>query len=210
MSLLKIFSGVLIIYLGSVLSGCSYNVSKEKASVEANLKMQSVSDYQSVRNFILGPQCLNCHSQASGNRGGLNLESYEAVKLKLNQIYYRSIEVKDMPPGGLDKNSYEGLKNWIENGAQQQASVQSLNLKGPLAWQELKTQIFQYKCLECHSSPNPEGKLDLSEYQVFKDNINTIFDHVFVKQDMPMAPYPSLSLSEKNAILKWISQGMPQ
>lgn len=199
-----------ILLVGIFLSGCSYNVSKEKASEEANLKMQSVSDYQSVRKLILAPQCLNCHSNAAGNRGGLNLESYESVKLKLNQIYYRSIEVKDMPPGGLDKNSFEALKGWIENGAQQQASVQTLNLKGAVGWQELKSQVFQYKCLECHSAPNPEGKLDLSEYQVFKDNINSVFDHVFVKQDMPMAPYPSLSLSEKNAILKWISQGMPQ
>lgn len=193
-----------------LISACSYNVSKEKNTQEANLKMQSVSDYQSVRQFILGPLCLNCHSNSAGNRGGLNLESYESVKLKLNQIYYRSIELKDMPPGGLDKNSFEGLKGWIENGAQKQASLQSLNLTGPLAWQELKQQIFQYKCLECHSAPNPEGKLDLSDYSVFKENIKSIFDHVFIKQDMPMTPYPSLSLSEKNAILKWISQGMPQ
>lgn len=195
------------------LSACNYNVMKKNASANAqgeNAKAIAVLDYATVLKRVIGPQCLNCHSNVGGNKGGLNIESYESIKTNLNQIYYRSIEVADMPEGGLDPQSKELLKVWIENGAPVQATEGSGVVEGPLNWSLVKNKIIGFKCLECHSGKQPEGNLDLTEYETFKTNLNIIFDRVFVKQDMPVAPYPALTISEKSAVLKWISQGMPK
>ena len=194
----------------SLLLNCSYNVNKSKSDQEDRIQQKTISGYEAVSKFVIGPNCLNCHSNASGNRGGLNLENYDSIKLQLNQIYLRSVERQDMPPGGLEPALRDILKDWIENGAAKQSSLGAGDLKGPLTWKDIKSKILQTKCLDCHSLPNPEGNIDLSNYETFKSNINSIFDHVFIKQDMPLAPYPSLSLGEKTALLKWISQGFPQ
>lgn len=204
-----ILSRYLILVYSIALLNCSYSVNKTNATAETSLKQQSISGYDSISTMIIGPNCLSCHANATGNRGGLNLENYESVKLKLNQIYLRSIERQDMPPGGLDPSSREALKNWIENGAAMQSSLSDVEINGALTWKEIK-KIVQKKCSDCHSSPNPEGDLDLTEYKTFKLKIEFIFNRVFVIQDMPLAPYPSLSLAEKNALLKWISQGFPE
>ncbi len=203
----------IIIFIFSIyLVGCNYNVTKESDASDQgqNIKSISVLDYQTVRKTVIGPQCLNCHSNSGGNKGSLNLETYEAIKSNLNQIYYRSIEVGDMPEDGMDANLREILKVWIENGAPVQATEGSGPVQGPLSWSLVRNKIIAFKCLECHSGAKPEGNLNLDNYETFKSKLNIIFDRVFVKQDMPVAPYPALTISEKSALLKWISQGMPK
>lgn len=201
------------------LFSCNYNRTKAASEQSAReltaeqLDFASQVNYKSVNAQIIAPQCLNCHSNATGNKGGLNLETLDAIKAKMNQVYYRTIETKDMPPERpLSEGALELLKSWIEAGAPENnvGKPGAPEIRGPYTWMKIRDQILNSNCLDCHSGPDAEGKLDLASYDTFKNQWSQIFDRTFVKQDMPPQPYPSLSPNEKFALLKWISQGMPQ
>ncbi|AZZ36815.1 hypothetical protein CIK05_08440 [Bdellovibrio sp. qaytius] len=170
------------------------------------------SNYESVSAKVITGQCLQCHSAAGGNKGDLNLETYQNVRANLNQIMYRVLEAKDMPRGGLSGDDYALLEMWLSSGAPEKNTLTGpvSVLKGPFNWLAIKDQILKRNCLDCHSSVTPEAGLDLSDYDQFKNNYAKIFDRTFVKQDMPPEPYDGLNASEKQALLKWISQGFPK
>jgi uncharacterized membrane protein len=199
------------------LFGCNYNRVKGNSDLSANPEnLHSASfeafDYSSIKASVLDVSCVGCHSNAGGNQGGLNLESYDNVKAASAKIYYRTIEAKNMPPVAvLSESSFGLLKNWIEIGAPEKSTTKrQLKFSGPLNWAVIKDLVLQPNCLQCHSQPDPVQNLDLSSYSVFVSNIGKIIDRAIVKQDMPISPYPNLSAQEKELLLKWISEGMPQ
>ncbi len=202
-----------------LLTSCNYNRVKSAGEKPKTLDSNELSkldlatelNYTSVNNKIISPQCLNCHSNATGNKGGLNLETYEAFRNKLNQIVYRSLEVQDMPPGGLAPEDKKLFQLWIECGAPTNNNGCSTGESaGPLNWNKIVKTVLSKSCLDCHNETAPDGNLNLAQYEKFKENYFAIFQRVFVKQDMPPKPYPSLTPNEKQAVLKWISQGMPR
>lgn len=202
-----------------VLAGCNYNRVKDGsagggsgASVKGmSLDLATNMNYASVQKLVLQPRCMSCHSNAGGNKGNLNLETYDALTGKLNKIAYRVLEVKDMPTGGLPAGEYELFEAWINAGAPMNNTGRTAGeIRGALNWPRVSKLILSSSCLDCHVKPNPDGGLDLTDYQVFKDNQAKIFDRLFVKQDMPPKPYPAMGMGEKNALLKWMAQGIPQ
>lgn len=215
----------IILILGSLeLSACNYSTKNAEMPVqitEEKLNQLALeSNYESINAKVISGQCLSCHSEASGNKGNLNLESYQNIRANLNQIMYRVLEVKDMPLGGLTASDYALMQMWLTAGAPEK-NTQGLMpvLKGPFNWLVIKDQILKRNCLDCHSSADgrgggaelpPEAGLDLSDYDQFKNNYAKIFDRTFVKQDMPPEPYDGLNANEKQAVLKWISQGFPK
>jgi uncharacterized membrane protein len=196
-------------------SGCNYNHIRGEAAV-SNRKSEDVNslsnlDYQSLQIGVLGPQCLRCHSNAGGSKGGLNLESYEQVRVNMNKIYFRSIEKKDMPPDPMPGVQVDHLKNWLEAGAPEKNTGKSgPPIKGAVTWTVIKNQVLSSSCLDCHSGKNPDGNLDFESLEVVRKNIMAIFDSALVRQTMPLQPYPALSESERQALMKWIAQGMPE
>lgn len=170
------------------------------------------SNYDSVNTKVLMGQCLQCHSKDGGDAGGLNLETYQNLRANLNQIMYRVLETKDMPRGGLTGSDFALMEMWLQLGAPEKNTLTSPLpvLKGPFNWLVIKEQILRRNCLDCHSSVTPEAGLDFSDYDQFRNNYAKIFDRTFVKQDMPPEPYDGLNVSEKQALLKWISQGFPK
>lgn len=170
------------------------------------------SNYDGVNAKVITGQCLQCHSKDGGNQGGLNLETYQNIRANLNQIMFRVLETKDMPRGGLTGADYALMEMWLQAGAPEKSSSVGFvpALKGPFNWLVVKEQILKRNCLDCHSSISPEAGLDLSDYDQFKNNYAKIFDRTFVKQDMPPEPYDGLNVNEKQALLKWISQGFPK
>lgn len=170
------------------------------------------NNYASINTFVLSNQCLSCHSEASGNKGGLNLETYIQIKSNLNQIMYRVLETKDMPPNPLPETQFNLLKYWLESGAPEHNTTNGpeASIQGPLNWFKIKNQILVKNCLECHQGEKAEANLDLSQLENFKNNADKIFNRVFIKQDMPPQIFATLSQNEKQAMMKWISQGFPQ
>ncbi|MGZ3742642.1 MAG: hypothetical protein ACXWRE_01905 [Pseudobdellovibrionaceae bacterium] len=194
--------------------GCNYNHIRGDATTHQQpLEENSLSslDYQSLQIEVLGPQCLRCHSSAGGSKGGLNLETYEQVRLNMNKIYFRSIEKKDMPPDPLSAAQFELLKNWLEAGVPEKNTGKAeLPIKGAVTWTVIKNRVLSSSCLDCHSGKNPDANLDFESLEVVRKNIMEIFNSALVRQTMPLQPYTALSESQKQALMKWISQGMPE
>lgn len=198
------------------LFACNY--SNKNAEMPVQLTEERInalaleSNYESVNAKVLAGQCLQCHSAAGGNAGSLNLETYQNIRANLNQIMYRVLETKDMPRGGLTGADYALMEMWLHAGAPEKNTQTGLVpvLKGPFNWLVIRDQILKRNCLDCHSSVTPEAGLDLSDYDQLKNNYAKIFDRTFVKQDMPPEPYDGLNVGEKQAVLKWISQGFPK
>lgn len=206
---------VILVLCSLAFFGCNYsNKNAEMPVVLTEEKLNQLaleSNYQSVNEKVISSQCLGCHSVAGGNKGHLNLESYENIRANLNQIIYRVLEVKDMPQNGLGVSDMALMDMWLTSGApEKNTQIVTPTLKGPFNWLVVRDQILKRNCLDCHSSTTPEAGLDLSDYDQFKNNYAKIFDRTFVKQDMPPEPYDGLSAIEKQALLKWISQGFPK
>lgn len=202
-------------FLSFYLMSCNYNHIKttddSKSPTSAQIQSALSSDFSSIYNSVLATECLTCHSSAAGSKGGLNLETYEQVRSQIEKIYYRSIEKKDMPAGGLGIEKLTLLKNWIDQGAPLKSTGQSNQIiSRPIDWLTIKKKVLGASCLDCHSGEAASAGVDLSQYDIVKTNINTIFETVFINKKMPLQPYPNLTESQKMALLKWISQGMNQ
>jgi len=201
-----------------LLTACNYNHLKQSEPVSdaGRPQFQTALDFRTIQEVILRPRCLGCHMDATGNQGGANLETYSNVRRLMNRISFRSIEKMDMPPRGpLSSTELQLLKNWLEMGAPEKSSdIQGesdsgLDL-GPTDWEKINKKIFARKCLDCHSQPSPQGDLDLNSYEQVKSKAMAIFDRVILKQDMPVEPYPALSMRERKILLDWMNMGLPQ
>ncbi|MGZ3769799.1 MAG: hypothetical protein ACXVCP_08965 [Bdellovibrio sp.] len=197
------------------LAACNYNHVKNEngtSNTQGKITASALSlDFISVQMSVIGPQCMSCHSIAGGNKGGLTLETYDQVRSNMNRIYYRSIEKKDMPPNPLTADQFDLLKNWIEAGAPEKSiRTAARPIKGAINWPVIRDQVLKTSCLDCHSGKTPHAGLDFESLDVVRKNINAIFDSAIIKQTMPLQPYSALSETEKQALMKWISQGMPQ
>jgi uncharacterized membrane protein len=204
------------ISLISFLMGCNFNHIKNEGSQAAagsdpRVGVSALSlDYASLQAAVFTPNCLQCHSAAGGNQGGLSLESYPQVRANLNKIYYRSVEIRDMPPSALPSGQLELLKTWIEAGAPLKNTGKNTGpIRGPITWDVIKKQVLGTSCLDCHSGVHPDGDLNFESLEDVRENITAIFESAVIKQTMPLEPYSAMSEVEKQTLMKWISQGMP-
>ncbi|MES2746012.1 MAG: hypothetical protein V4655_11325 [Bdellovibrionota bacterium] len=79
-------------------------------------------NYVTIKERILTPYCLSCHSAAGGNRGGINLEVYDSIASRLATIRRTTIEAKTMPPSSspqLPAEAIQLLDAWLTAGAPQ-------------------------------------------------------------------------------------------
>jgi len=106
---------------------CGYNNTQLPAVPDAD-SGQGVTggaglDFASVKAQFFQPQCLRCHSNVGGNKGGINLETYANVSRFLNRAQ-SAVNSGVMPPAGpLPANIKSILNNWIVAGAPEFASV---------------------------------------------------------------------------------------
>jgi len=207
----------LIVILLLFLAACNYSKvkTKEDPSGLGGAESTAQPDFKAVQS-VLGPKCVACHSNDGGNQGGTNLETYPAVRAKLNRVLYRSLESMDMPPRKpLSEREMTLLRNWADSGAPETVigigEKPSDNIEaGPTNWAKIKDRIFAAKCTTCHQAPHPEGGLDLTDLAQVRGKSPSIFDRVIVKQDMPLAPYPAVTPRERRVMLKWFDAGMPE
>lgn len=71
-----------------------------------------------IKTRILQNKCLSCHSDAGGNRGGLNLEIHENVSDEVDDVLFQT-ELGWMPPAprpGLTAVEIQTIKRWAELG----------------------------------------------------------------------------------------------
>ena len=75
-------------------------------------------NYAFVNANIFQPHCVSCHSNAGGNPGGVNLETYANVVTHLSDIRDQ-VNTNQMPKGGppLTDTQKTILNDWISLGA---------------------------------------------------------------------------------------------
>lgn len=75
--------------------------------------------FSEVFSLVIGPKCATCHSIAGGNRGGLNLETYDNVKAQI-ALVKDAVGAGWMPPRSrppLTPDERDLVLKWIEQGA---------------------------------------------------------------------------------------------
>ncbi|MFY7928380.1 MAG: hypothetical protein ACOVS5_05885 [Oligoflexus sp.] len=106
-----------------LLTACNFREEKNQATdkpVDLPTFDSAQLTYAEVKDKVLDPYCTSCHSDAGGNLGATNLDSYAAVKAKAERVRVRTLEDKNspMPPGGaIDLSSKALLKAWLDQGA---------------------------------------------------------------------------------------------
>jgi len=102
------------------LSSCNYTQSKSMPldSVDSGLSSEQV-DFEVVMQKVMAKNCLSCHSDAGGNRGQLNLETYQNVLQVVAEIK-ELVSDRSMPPRRstpLTDEQIRLLVEWMDAGA---------------------------------------------------------------------------------------------
>jgi uncharacterized membrane protein len=102
------------------LSACNFKEEKDgdADNNEVTIDPSTPVSYAEIRTQILEPSCIRCHSSAGSNQGGVNLESYAAVKAQAAAIKSSTVDSTRMPQGdSLSANLRALLGAWIDQGA---------------------------------------------------------------------------------------------
>lgn len=119
----KLFATVLLLF--SV--GCQYNHEKGKRAQTDNptALADAEVDFKIVYEQVIGPRCTKCHSDAGGNKGRINLETYQNV-FENKDAVRDEVAGLTMPPrkaGPLTDAQVKMLVDWIDAGALENANV---------------------------------------------------------------------------------------
>ncbi len=99
--------------------GCGYN-NTELPNLESAAGQSAAANalsFSAIKSQVFEPHCLRCHSQAGGNRAGVNLENYTNVQPLVRTIL-SVVNSGAMPPnGGLPANMKSFLTAWVGAGA---------------------------------------------------------------------------------------------
>lgn len=217
----------LFIILTFLLSSCGNYLKQKKALASFDQTQQEIlsSDFQSVKEVVFSPRCIECHSQ---------YESYSAVKREIQAIRI-SVEAGRMPKTGgpLSESQKNILYAWIDRGAPESAGetpvAQEPETMTP-DWKSISENIITPKCLVCHNPSGQAAFLDLTSRQSLFENRNRVFgsglklldfenpDNSYLLQvitdpDEPMPPVFSnisrLNEEEVSMIREWIRLGLP-
>jgi uncharacterized membrane protein len=100
------------------LSACNFKEEKDEEDTNAvTIDPSTPVSYTEIRTQILEPSCIGCHSSGGSNQGGVNLESYAAVKARAAAIKSTTVDSTRMPQGDtLSANLRALLGAWIAQG----------------------------------------------------------------------------------------------
>ncbi|MBC7538668.1 MAG: hypothetical protein H7281_07595 [Bacteriovorax sp.] len=111
--------------------------------------------YQLINQRILIPKCISCH----GDSGHVNLETYASVYSFIDKIKEVTISTRKMPKSpysALNNEEFELLATWIHAGTPEKP-LNGTDIPPPKieplepTFLSIKKNIFQNKCLVCHS-----------------------------------------------------------
>jgi uncharacterized membrane protein len=110
----------------TVLSSCNYSRMKKPLQLDEGVRKISSPDeitFKMVNEAVIQPMCLSCHSEAGGNRGGLNLENFENV-FKNSHGIRLEVAGGTMPPRQqLSAEQIKLVTDWIDAGAHENGKV---------------------------------------------------------------------------------------
>lgn len=208
------------------LVGCNYSLTKKASGASGNeaierLPSGMIPGYQLIATGIIGPRCLECHSNSGGNAGGTNLETYE--NLHANVALIRDEVASGRMPKNrphLSPKEIEVLLAWIDAGGPREMPTQSTEpLPAPpgempdpekIDYQMVRTQVIVPRCLGCHSAARGnKGGVNLETYENIFEAKDDIKEAV-INGDMPRPKNRPLPGIQKQILLLWIEKGAPE
>lgn len=196
------------VVLGIILSACgSYQESyNDLNDVNRSAGFKTLS-FEAMTATIFEPKCYQCHSDAHGNKGNVNLERLASVRAALRDVV-ADVQSDKMPKDGapLSPQLKKALTLWAQNGAPEVSKIpfpaadEPLPPPPPPGFDQVNAKIFQPYCVRCHSFISDPS-------QVIK-NIDKIQGSIASGQ-MPKNAKKPLSDSLQKLLADWVSAGMP-
>lgn len=195
------------IVLGILLSGCgNYSESyRDLNNVNRAADFKTLS-FEAMTATVFEPMCYQCHSDAHGNKGNVNLERLASVKAALNDIV-ADVQSGKMPKDGqpLSPQLKKALTLWAQNGAPEVSNIPfptdgDNTPPPPPGFDQVSAKIFQPYCVRCHSFMADPA-------QVMK-NIDKIQGSIASGQ-MPKNAKKPISDSLQKLLADWVNLGMP-
>lgn len=232
MKLKNIFS----IAIGTVtllLVGCNIQKSnpldlRNPLDLEVPVLSSDQITFKVIQSQVFKDHCVSCHSEKSGNKGDVNLETYENV-VKVAQAIRAEVFNRTMPPRRLVdlKLSEAQIKlviDWIDSGAKEHGEqgppspippevepvppvVDEEPVTGPFDFVEVFEKVIKVSCVKCHSEKGGnKGKLNMETYEaVFaaREKIRHDIEEGF----MPPRRSKPLTDNQRKMILEWLQAG---
>lgn len=203
--------------------GCS--ASREMQPLNLDPPENKVSadelDFALVNEKIFKPSCVGCHSEAAGNSGGVNLESYESVFEHVPQIKMEVTGGMMPPKSELSEKQTRLLADWIDAGALERAgdpvSAPPPTPTSPpptpppapevVTFSTVREKVLKTNCIGCHSeAAGNMGDVNLETYpSVFEKR--TVLLEVVGEGRMPPKKKTPLTVEQKRLFLLWLNQG---
>ncbi len=231
---------IILLILG--LSGCNYTALHDPLPLPSEGEaeqcvptgnLESSITYLQIRDEVLAPKCVSCHS-SSFSAGGVNLDNYASAKIHASRILF-TVENNQMPrgPNGpLLPAEKEKVFLWVTSGAPENLPTmgcdetlpptppldEEIDETGPISimpndseinFSLVKNRIFQLHCIGCHSQASPASGLNLENYRSVESEIDDL-DEEIAESSMPPPPRPNLSAIERSVIKRWIQLGLPE
>lgn len=80
-------------------------------------------------------------------------------------------------------------------------------LKQTVSYNQVKSEVFQSKCISCHGN---SGGINLESYPATIQNLDKIKKTVFKSKTMPKAPFSALDQRQMQVLMAWIEAGGPE
>ena len=168
---------------------------------------------------IFTAECAGCHDDPPKLGAPQALKTYEEVVPWLNRIRVRSLEVRDMPPGGLRAEGADVLiEEWIAQGAprgevpiDEEQGGESMSGEEVITptWDQSIFQLFEIYCNTCHADPPTGGApFPLKTYEQALLHLGRFAERVLVERDMP--PGGITDEEDLERIRLWVEAGGPQ
>ncbi len=174
------FNLVAILLANSCSSRNASPLNFSDSRTQGNQEIQERTSYQIINQQILIPKCLSCH----GSSSTVNLETYPAVYGHIARIKQETLALRKMPKlpyTPLTTKEYNLLSAWIASGAPEKPLDGGDDLPAPTiepltpTFSSIKKNIFQNKCLICHSAGKEAERVSLNSAE---DLINSPLDLV--------------------------------
>ncbi|MBS1962269.1 MAG: hypothetical protein JST04_08645 [Bdellovibrionales bacterium] len=209
-----------VLALGAAaVSACNFQYAKEDGDSQQFAQQDAVG-YDLVNAEVFQPKCLGCHS----NDKPL-LTSYEAVVANIRAIEEEALVRHTMPKSGPLPTSLQAmLRRWIQDGTPRAGPAPvpqapaAASLPRPYTFANLKKDVLDAKCNNCHATGNRDGITALDTYADFMSVQNLVkpvvlgFDgkDVVPEEDLmpPVKSDVKLADAEKALILLWYGDGM--
>ena len=212
--------------LSAISSGCNYTrtkISDDNSRFELPAEQKAGLSYALVAQTVLNPRCVCCHGTSGCNGAPQNpiLENYASVFANIGNVKRVVFENHTMPKrGSLDDREMSILWTWIGMGAPENASGSTPIPLGP-TYESINQNIFQPKCVICHSPGNPGKRILLGKDDLLNSPLELVIPGnadesglvVAVERSdekrMPPAKDGKAPLGdlEKQAIRDWIQNG---